>query len=175
MNGTELIIKIDILYFLGIIGTLIIIVWYAASKFGKLEDSIDWIKREFGNLWDAIKNREAQRSGLEAAGSPINPTELGWKYIKESGLDNIIDQEKKEYLLEQLQNSLDTENNTEYDVQEKARKLLVLMRDNQMFKPIKEYAFNNGIDVDIILRLGGLLLRDNFLKKSHKIAPPKKQ
>lgn len=170
MNGTELVLKINILYFLGIIGTLLGITWYAAYKFGTLEDSIKWVKRELSNLWDAIKTREAMRAGVEGKGSPINPTELGWKYIKESGLERIVDEEKKEELLEKLRNFLGKDY-TEYDVQENARKILVSMKDDPTLKPIKEYAFNNGIDVDIILLLGGLLLRDNFLNQPHQIAP----
>ena len=95
MNGTELVIKIDIIYFLGIIGTLIVLAYFAGGRFEKLENSVEWIKRELTNLWSAIKGREAVRAGLAAKGSPINPTELGWKYIKESGLENIVDKEKE--------------------------------------------------------------------------------
>ena len=174
MNVTEIIIKIYFLYFLGIVGTLIGLTWYASHKFSKLENSIEWIKRELGNLWDAVKGREARRAGAEATGSPINPTELGWKYIRESGLDKIVDTEKKEELLEKLKNSLGKDY-AEYDVQEKARKLVVSMKDDPMFKPVKEYAFSNGIDVDIILLLGGLLLRDNFLNQQHQTAPSAKK
>ncbi len=171
MTGTELVIKVDIVYFLGIVGTLVAITWFAGHKFGKLENSIDWIKRELENLWSAIKGREAVRAGLEAKGSPLNPTELGWKYIKESSLENIVDREKKDWLLEKLKDSLG-KNYTDYDVQETARRLLVSMKDDPIFKPVKEYAFSNGVDADIILLLGGLLLRDNFLNHPHQSSQP---
>ena len=140
MTGTELVIKVDMIYFLGIVGTLVAITWFAGHKFGKLEDSIDWIKRELENLWSAIKGREAVRAGLEAKGSPLNPTELGWKYIKESNLENIVDREKREMLLEKLKDALGKAY-TEYDVQEQARRLLVSMKDDPISIPSK-YRFS---------------------------------
>lgn len=169
-GGTELVIKVDILYFLGIVGTLIVIAWFTGWRFGKLHDSIEWIKRELTNLWEAIKGKEARRLGAEAPGSPTHPTELGWKYIRESGLDNIVDKEKREDLIEKLKNILGKEY-ADYDVQEQARRLLVSMKDDPAFKAVKDYGFNNGVDVDIILLLGGLLLRDNFLNQPHQTAP----
>lgn len=183
MSGTEIVIKIDILYFLGVIGTLLAITWYASSRFGKVENSIEWIKREMDRiqreldwikseltgLWDAVKGREASRAGVESVGSPIQPTELGWKYIKESGLGKIVDEEKREELLKKLRDLLG-EDYTEYDAQESARRILMSSKNDPAFRPIKDYAFNNGIDADVILRLGGLLLRDNFLKIPHHTA-----
>ena len=98
MNSTELIIKIDMFYFLGIMGSLIAVVWFAGTKWGKVENSIEWIKEEMGNIWSTIKERQLHKAGVAGAGSPMNPTELGRKYLNESGLEKIIDEEKKEEL-----------------------------------------------------------------------------
>lgn len=173
MNSTEIIIKIDIIYFLGIIGTLVVFALYAGHRIGGVENSIEWVKRELQNIWDTMKGREAQRSGIEASGSPIQPTEFGWKYLRESGLDKIADEQKKEFLLQTLRSLLllDHIDHTDYDVQETARRVMVSLRDDPMMVEVKQYAFNNGLDVDMILRLGGLLLRDNFLGQPHKTAP----
>lgn len=170
MATNPITINIDWQWALGIIGTLILIAFYAGSRLGRLENSMGWIKTELTNLWTAILGKEAIRHGLEGKGSPLNPTELGWKYIKESGLENIVDHEKRDELLAKLKETLG-DNTSEYDVQESARKLLLSIKDDPMFKPVKDYAFNNGIDADIILILGGLLLRDNYLNRQHQSSP----
>ena len=42
---------------------------------------------------------------------------------------------------------------------------MINQKDTEIMKPIKDYAFTNGIDVEIVLRLAGLLLRDEYLKE----------
>lgn len=111
------------------------------------------------------------RQKLEGRKSPLNPTELGWKYLKGSGLDTIIDEKNRDWLLENLKNSL-SPNYTDYDVQDTARRVMVSLRDDPMLREIKEYAFKKSLDVDLLLRLGGLLLRDNFFGQKHTVAPP---
>ncbi len=64
--------------------------------------------------------------------------------------------------MEELKKQL-VENYTEYDVQEKARNLLIAQKDDSIMNPVKEYAYKNGLNVEIILKVGGLWLRDDFL------------
>ena len=40
------------------------------------------------------------------------------------------------------------------------------MKDEPIFKSVKEYAFNNGLDVELILLLGGLLLKRQSLRRT---------
>lgn len=168
MSGTELIIKIDMIYFLGIIGTILTLAWIFSNKLSAIETSIKWIKRELEKLWDRVSSMESRRAGIEGMKSPLNPTELGWKYLKESGLERIVDEQNRDWLLENLKNSLPP-NYTDYDVQDTARRVMVSLRDDSMMRAVKEYAFKNGLDVDLLLRLGGLLLRDNFLGRKHTV------
>lgn len=175
MSGTELIIKIDINYFLGIIATLLTLAWVASRKFSAIETSINWIKRELGRIWESMSAVESRLTGMESriAGaegnkSPLNPTQLGWKWLNESGLAKIIDEEKKTWLLQNLRNSLPPDY-TDYDVQEVARRVVVSLKDDSLIKDVKQYAFEHGIDIEILLRLGGLLLRDNFLERKHTV------
>lgn len=175
MEGTEIVIKIEIIYFLGIIGSLILIVWRGGLKLGNIENSLKWLKEGFEKVESRLGSLEVKKSGMENPGSPVDPTKKGWKYLKESGLDKIIDEEKREDLLKILKDSL-PENYTKYDVQEKARIVVLNLRDDtEVGKKMEEYAFDNGISVDILLRLGGLLLRDNFLERKHNVAPPPSQ
>lgn len=135
-----------------------------------IKNEIKWIKEQIDKIWDSSKVGQSRKMGAEGAGSPVNPTELGWKYLRESGLADIVDKEKREELLNFLKKSL-AKNYTDYDVQEMARRVVVSIEDISVIKPIKDYAFQNGLDADMILRLGGLLLRDNFLGREHQTAP----
>lgn len=106
----------------------------------------------------------------EQSGSPLRPTEYGLKLIKDSGLDRILDI-NKETLCTKLRASL-PKDYTEYDVQENARNLLIQLKDDPMMKPVKEYVYNYPTDMDIILRTGGLWLRDDFLGQPRQIVKP---
>lgn len=101
----------------------------------------------------------------ETRSSPLKPTNFGLKLLKESGLDKLISDKKDQYLKE-LKTKLG-KTYSAYDVQEEAIKLIKEKEDNKSIIPIKDYAFKNGFNVEIILRLGGLILRDEYLKKYH--------
>lgn len=104
---------------------------------------------------------------VEAPGSPLQPTEYGANLIKESGLEIILNKKRQEFINE-LKKSLIAEY-TPYDVQEIARKLIISKKNDHDFKNVKDYAYNNGLDVDVILKTGGLWLRDDFLGEERKI------
>ncbi len=104
----------------------------------------------------------------EAPGSPLQPTEYGAMLIRESGLEKILD-ESKEFLLKNLKNSL-PKDYTEYDVQETARNVLLSLKEDAMMNPVKEYVYKNALNIETILRVGGLWLRDDFLDQPREIA-----
>lgn len=104
---------------------------------------------------------------VEAPGSPLQPTQYGKTLISESGLEKILNDEK-ESLKERLTvflNGVDTE----YDVQEKARDLLVSLKDTPMMASVKNYAYQHGLNVEMILKSGGLWLRDDYLGEERKV------
>lgn len=104
---------------------------------------------------------------VEAPGSPLRPTKYGVKLIKESGLEKILN-DKKEELINELKDTLG-ENYSKYDLQQNARNILLSRMDDPDFKSVKEYAYENGLDAKIILKAGGLWLRDDFLGHKRKI------
>ena len=104
---------------------------------------------------------------VERSGSPLSPTEFGANLIKDSGLEKILD-ENKEFLCTKLKASL-PKDYTEYDVQEKARSLLVNLKDDTILNPVKEWIYENPMDIEIVLKVGGLWLRDDFLKKPRSL------
>lgn len=105
----------------------------------------------------------------EAPGSPLQPTEYGADLIKQSGLEKVLTK-NKDTLLEKLKNGLPTDY-TEYDVQEQARETLLELKHDALIRPLKEFAYNEGIDIETILRTGGLWLRDDFLGNKRKTSP----
>ncbi len=141
---------------------IILTAWRGGHKIGSIENSIDWIKDEIGRMWGRLEK-------VEGTDSPLNPTERGLKKIKDSGLAEIVDKTYKEWLLERLKKLL-PKDHTKYDVQTVARRLMISLKDKPMMRSVEKYAFDNGVEIELILRLGGLWLRDNFLKVPHKIA-----
>jgi len=105
---------------------------------------------------------------IEAPGSPLAPTLYGVKLINDSGLGTILDT-KKEYLHAELKKRL-PKRPAEYDVQEAARAMLLEMKDQEITNPVKTYAYKNGLNVDVILRVGGLWLRDDFFWEMNGIS-----
>ncbi|MBI4118747.1 MAG: hypothetical protein HY452_00605 [Parcubacteria group bacterium] len=109
---------------------------------------------------------------VERGSSPLNPTEYGARLIKDSGLEKILE-DNREFLCTKLKASLPRDY-TEYDVQEKARELLLFLKDDPILNPVKNWIYHNPvIDIEIILKAGGLWLRDDFLGHPRKIAENK--
>lgn len=132
----------------------------AKNKLSKISHAITEIQVILRTLGHDTKHL------VEAPGSPLQPTEYGAKLIKESGLETILNN-KAEELKKELGELLPKEY-TPYDVQEFARKLMVSKKDDPDFRAVKDYAYSNGLDADIILQAGGLWLRDDFLGEERK-------
>ncbi len=130
------------------------------------------LQTDMRDLISRIARLEGRLEGVSASASPIQPTELGAKYIRDSGLEKILD-EKKISFCDNLKNSL-PQNYTEYDVQETARRIMLSLRDELMMRPIKEYAFKEGLEVEVILGVGALWLRDDFLNHPRGITKTEK-
>ncbi|HEC67019.1 MAG TPA: hypothetical protein ENI23_17215 [bacterium] len=181
MNGIT--VNIGWEYFLGIMVSLIVIAWRFGVRFTELEISVGWIKAELKKHWSVWKghqkdigelkkdfgNLRLSIAGLSEGKSPLSPTKKGWKFLKESGLVEIIDKTHKDWLLNKLKKSLPPKY-TGYEVQGTARQVMAELENSPMMVKAKEYSFNNGISLDLLLMVGGLLLRDNFLGWKHKIA-----
>ena len=102
----------------------------------------------------------------EKTESPLSPTDYGLQIYAESGLKKIV-QENTEMLLKMLEKKLTSlKIITSYDVQEKSIELFVVdLANNPLISNVKEYAFSNGLRTEIILRVGALILRDDYFKK----------
>lgn len=157
----------------GIIG-FFIFTKYLKENIEPIRKSITRINNAIIEIQTLFKDRGIPLNHLliEAPGSPLQPTEYGAEIIKESGLEKILNDRKK-FLINKLRNSL-AKDYTDYDVQETARKVLISLKDNSMMNPVKEYAYKNALEVEVILRVGGLWLRDDFQNQPRKLAKKEK-
>jgi hypothetical protein len=163
MESTELIIKIGIFETLGIIvtvcGSIVGAAWYASGKFSRTETSIEGLDTRLTNI-------ESYINDVTKTASPISLTEKGNKALQDSGLKDFIDKNKEAFILECQKNH---NMKSDYDIQISAFKYF----DNIFFgdefdKKIKDYAFNNGLNMDVMRRIGGIYYRDICLEELKK-------
>lgn len=96
-------------------------------------------------------------------GSPLKVTEYGKKLLDESGFYAILKKHKKE-----LVNSVKLKDpKTNYDIQQCSTALIqdLLDRDSDIVRPLKDYAYNNGLSVKLIVPPAGIALRDEVMKE----------
>ncbi|TSC95445.1 MAG: hypothetical protein Athens101410_504 [Parcubacteria group bacterium Athens1014_10] len=95
-------------------------------------------------------------------GSPFVLTEYGEKLVNESGFPEIFRQNR-----EKIINTVKSYNpQTNYDIQEYSKKVLLEnFLNDPIMKPVKDYAFQNSIKIEIILEAATLLVRDEVMKE----------
>lgn len=137
----------------------------------KLHGHLTPIKHAIVEIQSIMSNAGANifHSLTERGQSPLNPTEYGMSLINNSGLGNILKDNMDKFLEELHQILIHNMPINSYDVQEKAREFLVNKQSDKIMTNVKNYAFENALSVETILKTGGLLLRDEYLKR-HKLA-----
>jgi hypothetical protein len=92
------------------------------------------------------------------------PNEEEWILLRESNFEDIFE-DCKDNLLDSFKEDYPF-NETDYDIQENARKFLsgFAKRTYVPFTPIKLYCFREGKNYSKILKAGSYLLRDYFLQ-----------
>ena len=133
-------------------------------KFAIVE--IQGIFREYGH--------KIQYSLTETSASPLRPTDFGMTLAKESGLYKLIQEKKEEFLKELDARVKEYKAFSAYDAQEDAIGIMRQKQDSPLMQPVKDYAFKNGVELEPILRVGGLLLRDEYLKQHPELSPKDK-
>lgn len=144
---------------------LILILYVVFHK--KLYKHLTPIKNAIVEIQTIFRQNEVSvvHSLTETSGSPLKPTGYGLTLINESGLKKIIE-DNLSIFIDELHTILkNMKSISPYDVQEKAREFIVGKKDDKIMNKIKNYAFENALSVETILRTGGLILRDEYLKK----------
>jgi hypothetical protein len=121
----------------------------------KISEISDRISRLEGGI---DRDRIYQNSYIQRK-SPLSLTEKGKAVLLDSKGKDFIDK-NKDNLLENLKN---LNPKTSYDVQELSRKILDEETKKEDFNKIKEYAFKNGLQLDLIMDIMGIYLRDEVL------------
>jgi hypothetical protein len=186
-----LVINISWEYFFGIMGALLVIAWHSGSKFSKIETSTNWIKEKINNLENRFGILESQFHDLKNqfgnlkenvnsyteeikldlnkdafdSHSPISLTDKGQKLLADSGMKKYIDNNRDVFLA----NCEDKTTTNSYEIQEHIFSLF----SKYTFPPeiddmLKEYAFNQGVDMSVIRRIGAIYFRDICLKHFQK-------
>jgi hypothetical protein len=153
-----LIIKIDWPYFLGIMGSLIAIAWYSSGRFTRTETFLEDVK-------DRLTTMEGKINGTFQSLSPISLTVKGENLLNKSDLKKYIDENKEKFFAEchKLKNI-----ETPYDVQNVAFDFFDKIDFEPSFeKKLKEFAYEQGVDINSLRRVAGIYLRDIFLKELH--------
>jgi hypothetical protein len=129
----------------------------------KLEKDVEnIIKPDLKDVRERFATLEGKSQNLFVQHSPISLTKKGEKILNESGLKIYIDDDKD---LLSAACSKDRKMDTPYDVQQSAFDFFDAYKfpkeqDNQF----KTYAFNEGISMDAVRRIGAIYFRDLCLE-----------
>lgn len=170
MNDSTLQIVIFIanLILAGIVGALsaIFTIGKYKEKVDRTETDIKDIKSDTREIRDKVIACETsikERGPLTRRKSPIDLTERGEKVLEESQGKKFIDDH-----YEELKRKVEENNpQTSYDFQEFSKKVVGELRDDERINPIKEYLFKEGMELDDIIEVLGIYLRNLILHEKN--------
>jgi hypothetical protein len=141
-------------FFLGILGTLIALGYYANGRLTRLEANFDWLADAVRDLTVKVENASAKAFEI---GSPISLTATGEQLLRDSGLKSYIDQRRDELTARlRARAPIDL-----YTVQENAFRLFDrISLDDAFARRLNRFAFRNGTSTDLLRRVGAIYLRD---------------
>src|SRR6266446_161944 len=141
-------------FFLGILGTLIALAYYANGRLTRLETNFDWLADAARDLTIKVENVSAKACEI---GSPISLTATGEQLLRDSGLKSYIDH-RRDNLTAQLRARAPFDL---YTVQESAFRLFDRISLDDLFaRHLNKFAYRNGTSTDLLRRVGAIYLRD---------------
>lgn len=150
----NVVIYINWEYFLGLVGTLIALAYYANGRFTRIETSVEWLTETLRDLKLSSENNSAK---LFSVRSPISLTTRGRHVLILSGLKSYIDDHKGQ-LIAQCRR---THSSDPYELQISAFRLLAGSAFGRPFEQqLNKFAFTNGVSADLLRRIGAIYLRD---------------
>lgn len=164
MEGT--IITIGLIEALTLIGSLIATIflaaWRLSGSISRLDATITGLLTRLDDFHDRLINIEGKGNNAFQSSSPVSLTEKGKRIVEETGLKPFIDEHKDEF----IQRCAKEKNvATAYDVQEAAFDFFNEYRfDPEFENKIKEFAYREGVSMDVVRRVAGIYFRDEFLK-----------
>ncbi len=139
---------------LGIVGTLLLIAWKGSGRFTAIETGLEWIVDRLKDLKidiDNVRNQAFQNN------SPLVLTPKGKTWLNDSGLKEHI-----EANLPVLRKSCSEKKETNaYEVQQHVFSLFDKMEFDKSFDDkLKQYAYEQGISMEVLRRIGAIYFRD---------------
>lgn len=168
-----LLIEIDWRWALGIIGSLLTLAWVGSGKFARIERDISWIKKVIAELKRSVISLDERVRRIEVKdintdqtffnnASPIKLTARGEKHFIASGLKRYIDDHQQEL----LRDCASQQHTNSYEVQEHVFRLFDTLEFTPEFDDaIKEYAYREGLPIEILRRAGAIYFRDICLQE----------
>jgi hypothetical protein len=141
-------------YFLGILGTLIALAYYANGRLTRIETNFDWLADAVRDLTIRAENVSAKAFEI---GSPISLTATGERLLRDSGLKSYIDHRRDELTARlRARAPLDL-----YTIQESAFRLCDrISLEDHFARSLNKFAYRNGTSTDLLRRVGAIYLRD---------------
>ena len=160
-------ITIDWVYFLGIMGVLLLIAWNASGKFSKLETDMTWVKKDMGWIKKTLNElklgNDNKSTSAFMAHSPVSLTDKGISILNESGMKAFVD--TSESILSKKCLACSSKN--PYQIQQHIFDLFDSLKfPEKEFAEFQHFAFEKGISIEIIRRVGAIYYRDIFLKNN---------
>lgn len=138
------------------------------SDTGEMKKSISTINNRCFKLESATVELQTVLTGrgrkfsqkLEVApGSPLKITPYGEELAKQIDAYNFVE-EHKDFFFSSIENKTPL---TAYDVQTVARSILDEALSNPIMNKPKSFAYENGMNIDVLLNILGVILRDKYL------------
>lgn len=166
---TELVIKIDWIYFFGIIGVIITIAWAFSGRISKIENTISWIRNAIKDIKCRLDNHDAEIGNMKInickygkSDSPMKPNNEGDKLLKNSGFYANYDKIKK--LVFPVLDSYKTR--TLYDAEKNTLAVFDEFKDNPIFDDMKNYSVNHpDKPLELIFTIASWIIRDDYAKE----------
>ncbi len=150
----DLVINVGWETFLGILGSIVALAYYASGRFSRLETNVEWLSDTVREL---IIRAENVSSKLFGSGSPISLTAAGCRHLEQSGLKSYIDRHK-DSLVRQLRAKAQFDR---YRIQDSAFRLMARIRFDDTFgRRLNAFAFEHGVSTDLLRRVAAIYLRD---------------
>ncbi|MBU4298612.1 hypothetical protein KJ636_01040 [Patescibacteria group bacterium] len=132
------------------------------GKVDKISDKIDETRGAVIEIQDGFRTLGYPMQRILKTTSPVTLTDYGKKLVAESGFNKIFD-DNRETIIGWIKELNPT---NQYDAQEFSRKALLDRKDDTLFEPLKNYAFQHGeTSLEQILRAGSIVLRDEAIKE----------
>lgn len=131
--------------------------------FGKYAEKINNLEKNSASIQDLrerLAKVEAGKANISSqyfqANSPLSLTDKGKAVLLDSSGKDYIEK-NKDVLLKQIK---ERSPKNAYDVQEYSIDIIKSKTQLDDFNPIKNYAFKEGLDFDLVIKILGIYLRD---------------